>query len=166
MYREWKDVKGFSGRYSVSDDGYVWSNISNKYRKQVLNTKGYCFVRLTRPALGGRFGKNCPVHRLVAQAFIPNPENKPQVNHIDGCKGNNTRGNLEWCTNDENIAHAIKHRLMHPPLGVNHWKCKISEEVAKEIKDSDLSTKELMEKFSLTYSIVYGIKSRKRWKHI
>jgi hypothetical protein len=67
---------------------------------QWKNSDGYPVVRLSRPRLMQR------VHRLVALAFVPNPENKPSVNHLDNDRANNSARNLEWCTQAENIRHA------------------------------------------------------------
>ena len=98
--------KIFLNDYVVTSDGRV---LSNKRKTQIEMKIGYVgrkrnygFVNITIN------GKNKPfyVHRLVAEAFIPNPENKPQVNHIDGNPRNNNAENLEWCTNKENITHA------------------------------------------------------------
>ncbi len=86
-------------KYSVSDDGQVKNNKTNHILKFDKNTKGYY-----RVTLGSRRNRQM-VHRLVAIAFIPNPDNKPQVNHIDGNKLNNHVSNLEWCTNAENTFH-------------------------------------------------------------
>lgn len=106
MEEVFKDVLGYEGKYQVSNTGKVFSIL----RKRVIHTerehKGYLRVNLWRN--GKR--KHVPVHRLVALAFIPNPENKPQVNHIDFNKENNRADNLEWCTNDENQVHAAKMR--------------------------------------------------------
>jgi hypothetical protein len=98
-----KTIQGYEN-YSVTEDGQVWSNITNRFLKTKLNKKinGYVLVQLYSK---GKM-KNHYVHRLVAQAYIPNPDNKPQVNHLDKNIHNNNVGNLEWCTCKENQVHA------------------------------------------------------------
>jgi hypothetical protein len=95
----WKEVT-MDSNYLVSDKGEVFSKKSNKIRK-AGNRNGYLTVNL-----GG--GKQQSVHRLVALAFLPNPEGYPMVNHIDGVKTNNKVENLEWCTQSHNIQHYWK----------------------------------------------------------
>ena len=112
MKEIWKDVKDYEGLYQVSNLGNVRklrfiNNIANKEKifmitPQLINS-GYYKVMLSKN--GGY--KNKTLHRLVAETFIPNPENKPQVNHKDGNKLNSNVDNLEWVTNSENSAHAI-----------------------------------------------------------
>lgn len=112
MSEIWKDIISYEGTYQVSNLGNVRSlhwNHSNK-------------IRLLTPFLNGgylRVGfrtnnvlKNYLIHVLVANAFIPNPENKPQVNHKDGNKLNNSVSNLEWVSASENVIHAKKHNLI------------------------------------------------------
>lgn len=89
---EIKDIKGFEN-YQVTDDGRVWNKKKNKWQKQWLRN-GYPCVSLKR-----RFFS---VHRLVAIAFIPNPDNLPIINHKDENKTNNKVENLEWCTHKYN----------------------------------------------------------------
>ncbi len=100
MKEIWKDIDGFDGRYQVSS----WGNIRNVrgIMKPYRNKKGYLKIDLCKD--GERYKKR--VNRLVAEAFIPNPYNLPQVNHKDGNKENNSVSNLEWCTNKENHEHA------------------------------------------------------------
>lgn len=100
-----RDVLGFEGRYGVTDDGKVYSFISNKFLKTPIGKRGYPNVNLRND--DGKSYLKC-VHRLVAEAFIDNPENLPEVNHIDGVKTNNSVNNLEWCSAKENNNHARK----------------------------------------------------------
>ena len=96
--------------YSIDEFGNVYSNKYNKHKilKQQYHCKGYKVVTLVKRELK----KTLKVHRLVAQAFIPNPLNKEQVNHKDGNKENNHILNLEWATQSENQLHAHKTGLM------------------------------------------------------
>lgn len=104
---EWKLIEGFDGIYSVSNYGEVRNNKTGKLMKLRKNEKGYLRTSLTKN--GNQ--KSVRVHRLVAQAFIPNPENKPQVNHIDFNKENNCVSNLEWVTNQENAQYSVCNRI-------------------------------------------------------
>ena len=104
---EWKLIEGFDGIYSVSNYGEVRNNKTGKLMKLRKNEKGYLRTNLTKN--GNQ--KSVRVHRLVAQAFIPNPENKPQVNHIDFDKENNCVNNLERVTNKENTQYSVCNRI-------------------------------------------------------
>ena len=100
----WKDVKGYEGRYQISNLGrfksFAQDTKNGKIKIGNLNFNGY-LVMLLYDGMGNK--KWYPVHRLVASAFIPNPEGFDQVNHKDEVKTNNRVENLEWCTNDYNI---------------------------------------------------------------
>lgn len=101
----WRDIPGYEGLYQVSTQGNVKSLRRNgNFLKPRKDHKGYMNVALTWKCKSKHF----KVHRLVALAFIPNPENKRTVNHIDGNKENNNLENLEWATHSENIIHANK----------------------------------------------------------
>ena len=101
----WKDVEGFNG-YQISSFGRVKSLKNNKETilKPVIKRGGYVGLHFYK----NKKHYNVRVHQLVANAFIPNPENKPQINHINGIKTNNHISNLEWCTASENLKHAYK----------------------------------------------------------
>ena len=103
------DVVGFEGLYKVSEDGviYTFSNRNGKYNyplRQNLDKDGYAYVKLFK---NGKY-HNARVNRVVAKAFIPNPQNKPIVNHIDFNRANNNVCNLEWTTAKENSQHSSK----------------------------------------------------------
>ena len=109
----WKDIKDYEGLYQVSNLGRVRSlpkvdrlgRVHNgKIKAQVNNGSGYLIVNLKH---NGK-QKMKTVHRLVAETFISNDDNLPEINHIDGNKVNNRVDNLEWCTRSENVKHAIK----------------------------------------------------------
>ena len=113
MEEEWKDIEGYENKYQVSNLGRVKrilykNQYSTKPKENILakrcDGKGYAQVILYK---NGK-GKSIKVHRLVGKAFIPNTENKPQINHINGIKDDNRVENLEWCTNRENQIHAFK----------------------------------------------------------
>jgi hypothetical protein len=125
--RKIKEIPGFEGVYAITTSGEIFS-----YPKNTSKGDGYQHV--------GRWLKECDVqgykvyglmnnnklyqyktHRLVALTYIPNPENKPQVNHINGNKSNNHISNLEWCTAKENNVHAYNIGLKNAAKGKNHY---------------------------------------------
>ena len=106
MHAEYKAIEGYEGLYEVSSCGDIKSLIKNKVMHPTDNGNGYLIVSLHKD--GRR--KNHYVHRLVAQAFIPNPEGYKVINHKDYDTKNNTASNLEWCTQAYNIEHSAPHR--------------------------------------------------------
>lgn len=119
MKEEWRDIKGYEGWYQVSNLGNVMS-LPRKVRFGKHDHFQYTKQRILKPKRGGNtdywyigLSKNNEVkyhsiHRLVAQAFIDNPENKAEVNHKDGDKKNNLISNLEWTTRSENLKHRYR----------------------------------------------------------
>ena len=93
-----RDIPGYEGLYAITSCGRVWSYTTKKFLKPGTNRWGYKIVVLSK---NGKT-KTYKIHRLVAEAFIPNPENKPCINHIDENKSNNALLNLEWATYQEN----------------------------------------------------------------
>lgn len=100
---EWRMIPGYEGLYMVSDKGNVYSIVKKRLRKIDVNPKGYCTITLSN----NKKKKHKGIHYWVALAFIPNPENKPEVHHIDYNKTNNSVENLMWVTTQE-------HADMHP----------------------------------------------------
>lgn len=110
-----KDIPGYEGLYKIDECGNVYSfHISNRHTtknntlSQWKNTSGYCYVRLSK----NKEHKAFPVHRLVAMTYISIPNEKLDINHIDGDKTNNNVSNLEWCTHKENMQHAHNNKLI------------------------------------------------------
>lgn len=150
--------------YSISDKGELF----NKDGKKL-------FLRLNRCGyVVGYYWKNnkqkvFSIHREVAKAFIPNPENKPQVNHIDGNKQNNDVNNLEWVTNQENQLHAYKLGLNKPRNGASNNNAVITEEQAKEICrmfEEGYRNCDVSRITGVVINIVKLIKARRSWVHI
>lgn len=98
----WRDIKDYEGLYQVSNKGRVMNCRNGKILKPMKNSSGYIYVRLSRDG----FMKNYLVHRLVAMAFIPNPDNLPFINHKDEVKTNSCVENLEWCTAKYNLEYS------------------------------------------------------------
>ena len=97
-----QQIKGFKD-YSITNDGQVFSHKTNKFKKPFNDQVGYVRIQLYQD----NKKKNYYLHRLIANTYICNPDNKPQVNHIDGNKANNSVSNLEWVTSKENMQHSF-----------------------------------------------------------
>jgi hypothetical protein len=170
----WKDVPGYEKYYQVSNLGNVKSydrfcegrNGSGKQTGRVLkhqkSYKGYLRVGL----VVDKKTFNTGIHRLVALAFIPNPENKPQVNHKNGIKTDNTVENLEWCTNKENQIHAVKNNLHKPNYGEKHHMSKLTNKQVLEIRNlhkKGVKNVELAKKYNITQTAMSNILRKKTY---
>jgi len=165
MKEQWRDIEGFDG-YQVSNLGNVRSfwqvgRCKKKINKPRLKSKskhykGYLYVSLLHD------GVKKYVHRLVAEAFIPNPENKKYVNHIDENKTNNHVDNLEWVTAKENSAHSF--------LGERNTASKLKRNQVLEIKEllktSDLTSSEIGVRYGVGKSAIKAIKAGRTWSHV
>ena len=100
----WQDIPRFKGKFEASITGMIRNKETREYRKPYINDSGYFVVGIYDSTKKGTVHHR--VHRLIAETFIPNPDNKRTVNHIDGNKLNNKVDNLEWATHRENLAHA------------------------------------------------------------
>lgn len=170
----WKEIIGYEGIYEVSNFGKVRSldKLVNHWRggKRIkkgkilscINNKGYLRVQLNNFV-----PKIYMVHRLVCGAFIPNPNNKPQVNHLNGIKSDNRIENLEWCTASDNIKHAYKKELISKK-GIKHHMVKLTEKEVREIKYQckNMSQSKIAEKYNIHRVHVSAIRLNKYWKHI
>lgn len=142
MEELWKDIGGYEGLYQVSNLGRIWSYKTNKILKGSIDSHGYRQVDFRKD--GKR--KTILLHRLVAKAFILNPDNLPQVNHKDENPLNNHVNNLEWCTQEYNLSYGTiserKSKKMsgenNPFYGKHH-----SEETIKMLKEGCHSSKKV-----------------------
>jgi len=178
----WKDIEGYEGYYQVSNKGRVRSldrkiKTRNRWGKHTRLQKG----KILKPApddygylgVGLCVDSNSvtkPIHRLVAEAFVDNPENKPQVNHIDGVKKHNNVDNIEWVTCSENIIHSFKMGMSKPMQGEKCGTSKLKREEVLEIRAAYnlgcFTHKELADAYNVNRRHIGRIVNRKRWKHI
>ena len=163
-----KKIQGFEN-YEVDELGQIWS-LPKRTRKGTRLIKplqhpktGYMYVDLCKDGKVKKFS----AHRLVALTYLPNLENKPQVNHINGIKTDNRVENLEWNTNLENKQHAVNSGLTNLK-GVNHPKCKLSEKQVLEIREIGFSQTRtsLSKKYGVCRNSILRIIMGKNWNHI
>lgn len=161
-----KSTIGYDGLYKTSSLGRLWSVRLNRFLNPKPTKYGYIRVDITN-SVG--FEKSVALHRLVALAFIPNPENKPFVNHKNGIKIDNRVQNLEWCTVRENTIHAFKMGLRNGVNGERSNLCKLTKETVLKIRESYLkirSYKKVAAIYSTSWSNVCHIVTRRTWAHI
>lgn len=181
MQEIWKSLKGiveYGDYYEVSNLGRVKSvdrvvccgngfkRINGRMRKLKTEKNGYTSISLS---YNGK-SKTYKVHRLVALAFIHNPENKPEVNHKDGNKSNNLASNLEWVTVSENTQHAYDNGLAKGRNGETHHNSILKEEDVLEIiglwESGKYTKKEISKKFNISHMAVIRILNGDRWSYL
>lgn len=172
----WKDIDGFDGFYQISNLGRVKSTsrkIGTCYRKEKIRSLSLTkdgYVKLRLSYCGKDVTKK--VHRLVAEAFIPNVEHKETVNHKDGNKLNNCVNNLEWADRSEQMYHAYKHALKKPTKGTENVQSKLTEEQVKEIRKTyvknsrEYGTVALAKKYDVTNRVIGLIVRNLSYKNV
>ena len=164
---DWRPIKEFERYYEINRNGQIRNRKRNKLIKQHPDKDGYFRVILWHSEKGWRF--NRIVHRLLCEAFIPNPDNKKCVNHKDGNKQNNNLSNLEWVTDLENKEHAMVNNLMRGRPGESHHNVKLTEKdilrIRQLIKEGQ-NDKEIGKLFKVHKGTINKIRNGYRWKHI
>ncbi len=175
----WKDIDGYSS-YQVSDFGRVRTlggrivvnsrsgnlrKTASRYLALCDSGHGYKCISITMDSIRKSFS----VHRLVAIAFIPNPENKPDVNHKDGDKSNNYASNLEWCTESENILHSVNMGFHQRGEESHHAKLNETQviEILNHFHIHPKSNRTVIaEKYNVTEGAIQAIIFNKSWRHV
>lgn len=166
-----KNIKEFEGLYSACKNGKIWGHRQKKFLKPWLIGHGYEAVSLYRKP---RKNEKFLVHRLIAQTFIPNPNNLREVNHKNSNRLDNRPQNLEWVTSKENKQHAIRLGLYknlgkNPARGSKQGLSKLSEKQVIEIRTlrkKGISGKKIAKDFGVSDTSIYLIANRITWKHI
>lgn len=161
-----KDINGYNGEYQIDIYGNVWSFKKSKeiILKPQRMKNGYRTIGLKKNGIGKTF----LIHRLVAIAFIDNPENKPEVNHINGNKNDNTVSNLEWVTHSENMTHGFENGLIDLN-GENQVNSKLKEKDIQEIillRKQKWTCKQISKKIGVSSAHINRILNNKRWKYL
>ncbi|UUV46403.1 HNH endonuclease [Bacillus phage vB_BanS-Thrax3] len=168
MIEIWKPLKGIiecGDNYEISNLGRLKSLTRNTIMKCQVSDRGYLKVKLYYQGKT----KTCRIHRLVALAFVNNPDKKPEVNHKDGNKLNNRFDNLEWSTRMDNIKHSFDMNLNKTKGEGNHH-AKITEDDVREIrklyKTGRYTQRELEKIFGINHSTIGCITRGETWKHV
>lgn len=162
----WKDVEGYNGVYQVSNFGEVRNVTRHNHLLKPSYGNGHAYGHVSL----SRNGKMtcCLVHRLVAIAFVENPDGKREVNHIDGNKRNNHASNLEWVTPSENHIHALKTGLRKHGEDCSY--SKLTEKDVAEIRAtcvpgvSGLSCTAMAKKYHVNDAVIWCIMNNRTWR--
>ena len=168
---KWVDIKGFEGYYQISNKGDIkalryYGRAWEKIIPIGILKCGYHGVNLS--CSNGRYTKL--LHRLIAEAFIANPENKEHVNHKNGNKLDNNVCNLEWVTRSENMRHALSVGLLNSPKGELSSQAKLNNsqvlEIRQKANQQGVSKCDMAKEYSVSLTTIRNIVSRKKWAHI
>lgn len=164
----WKDIDYM---YAVSTDGLVINKMTGKFLSQQPSGKISKYKpNKPRYLTVSLHGRKFFVHRLVAIAFIPNPDNLPQVNHIDGIRNHNWASNLEWVTNRENVIKAYEQNLIHVNSGFDHHCCTHTPDevrlAMKMLESGKYTYKEICEATGYSDGTISAIKNGEIWKDL
>jgi len=165
MEELWDKIPGYEDNYLITSSGKIWSLKSNNFLKPNIVRSGYKMVRLYRNG----WAKDYLVHRIVAEVYCNNPDNKRVVNHKDGNKLNNYFLNLEWNTDSENQLHAIRTGLKKIRYGSRHPNSKLSEQNIEDIKTlykSNLTLKQIAKQFNVHLGTISKIINNQSWRTI
>lgn len=176
MTETWKDIKEYEGVYQISNLGNVksldrilknrWGSYTRRGGIMTINKcNRYSAINLF---VNWKF-KHCKIHRLVATAFIPNPENKPEVNHINCNRYDNRVENLEWCTASENMQHAKRMGLRPDFKGDKNPAAKLSYKKVEEIKrkylSDTISMSKLADEYGVSKSTIFNAINNNFWNN-
>lgn len=160
-----KNIKGYETIYQISNLGNVKSLKNNKLLKtRIRKNDGYVDIKLSKNGKSTRF----LLHRLIAIAFIDNPNNKSQINHKNGLKNDNRIENLEWCNNSENAKHAENNNLRSHE-GIKNSHAKLNELDIKFIKywlSKNFKSVDIAKHFNITPAQIGHIKHGRSWQHV
>lgn len=158
LFEIWEPVTGCEAYYAVSNYGRIASFVQIKsgkiLRLSSIDNAGYLHIQLSKPC-----AQMCLVSRLVAIHFIPNPENKPEVNHKDGNKKNNHSDNLEWVTKMENMRHASNMGFMRTRKGAESNFCKYGQDIADSIREAFNPSEARMKQYDKLH-LEFGVSQR------
>lgn len=170
---KWKKISGYKyylisnlGRVKSINDKGNWGD--GRILKTIVRKSGYCVVNLWSYSGSDKKMKQHKVHKLVANAFIPNTKNKPIINHIDGDKENNKAANLEWCTHSENMVHSYKNGLHKVDKGNKTTKLnkKQVKEIRQRYKEENISQADLSKDYPVCEGQIRKIINKECWKWV
>lgn len=175
----WIDIAGYDGLYKINEDGDIMSLDRVRTGSHFTVRHRVYKSRILKPGRAGRYNtvvltkmgikKTLLVHRLVALTFIPNPENKKYVNHLDFNRFNNKASNLEWCSQLENVRYTVSAGRNNAPKGEKNSMSKFNDaEIIKlfELRRGGKTQAEIAKMFSVDPSTVSTILTRKTYRHV